>query len=109
MSSSLPQAAAPVLSIHLHRYGAVSQPVSVSLQAKQAAYNMADTYGPVVKRVCLMHVKPHGLLSMQPARRASQGLRELFIAPPSHCVACSETFQEEHNHEALIYHGTAPS
>lgn len=66
----------------------------------------------VVPQVCQNHVKQPSsgccpcLINpfAQPARRASQGLRELFIAPPSHCVACSETFQEEHNHEALIYH-----
>ena len=50
-----------------------------------------------------------GRLCMQPAKRYTQGLRELFIAPPSHCLACSEIFQEEHDHEALVYHGTVPT
>ncbi|KAL3162113.1 hypothetical protein ABBQ32_009826 [Trebouxia sp. C0010 RCD-2024] len=42
----------------------------------------------------------------QPAKKNTQGLRELFIAPPSHCLACSEAFQEEHGHEALVYHAS---
>ena len=45
------------------------------------------------------------MLHMQPARKATQGLKELFINPPSHCLACSELFEEEHDHEANVYHG----
>ncbi|KAL3147399.1 hypothetical protein ABBQ38_014465 [Trebouxia sp. C0009 RCD-2024] len=67
-----------------------------------------------VPRVCQNHVKQPspGCCPCvvnpfeQPAKITTQGLRELFIAPPSHCLACSDAFQEEHGHEALVYHAS---
>ena len=47
-------------------------------------------------------------LLMQPAKNATQGLKELFILPPAHCVACSSRFDEEHDHEANVFHGESP-
>lgn len=45
------------------------------------------------------------LCSLQPARKATEGLKELFIHPPAHCVECSTTFAEQYDHDANVFHG----
>lgn len=107
MSSSLLQAVAPVLSIRLHRYLLYinHKTLNPAVCCKPAPFNsVAYVCGQLADRACMMT----SWLWLQPAKKNTQGLRELFIAPPSHCLACSEAFQEEHGHEALVYHGNPP-
>lgn len=40
----------------------------------------------------------------KPAKRATQGLKELFIHPPAHCVVCSGNFEDEYGRDANVFH-----
>ena len=102
-SSSLLQAVVRVLSIHLQRYVAVHEPMHVL--PSYGLQTLWNSVGAWTSQASSNLVR----WCMQPAKRYTQGLRELFICSPSHCLACSERFQQEHDHEALVYHGAVPT
>lgn len=39
-----------------------------------------------------------------PGKKAKEGLKELFIHPPAHCVTCSSKFAEKYDHDVSVYH-----
>ncbi|KAL0022318.1 hypothetical protein WJX79_009973 [Trebouxia sp. C0005] len=40
----------------------------------------------------------------KPAKKAKEGLQELFIHPPAHCVTCSSKFAEKYEHDVSVFH-----
>ena len=44
---------------------------------------------------------------LQPGKKAKEGLKELFIHPPAHCVTCSSKFAEKYDHDVSVFHGKA--
>ena len=60
----------------------------------------------VFELTCNIHIiQLTSVCGMQPARQATQGIKELFIPPAVHCMVCSDRFEEEYKHEANVFHG----